>query len=168
MNNSSVNAASNSSPQPASNSKSILIGIAVVVVMIFAAFGVGLWQGRLQLVVQNSRHEQEISKLNNKISLTEVELNAAENRGYLFQARAALYRSAIDLDNRNFGTANAHLKEAAESLSKIKSKNATMKVAGIGNLRDAIAKTNINVAVDLEQQRAQVLSFAKQLTELNP
>jgi uncharacterized protein HemX len=164
MSNSPVPAAS----KPASSGKQIMIGIAVVVVMIFAAFGVGLWQGRIQLLVQHSRHEQAIAKLNSQLTQTQHQLSVSENRTALMQASIALYRSAIDLDKRNFGMANAHLKEAAQSLGKIDNQASELKTAEIARLRDAISKANINVAVNLEEQRAQVLSFATQLNALIP
>lgn len=172
MNNSSPNAASKAVPsgksKPASSGKTILTVIIIVACMIFAAFGIGFWQGRLQLIVEHARHEQAITKLNATITQAQSDLIIAQNRGELMQARAALYRSAIDLDKRNFGTANLDLKEAAQSLGKINNSSSELKSSEIAQLRDAISKTNINVAVNLEVQRAQVLDFATKLNELIP
>ena len=83
-------------------------------------------------------------------------------RGHLMQGQLFLYRTAVDLDQRNFGIANTNLKNAAASLAQAKSNDK------VSSLHDAIAATNINVATSLETQRDKVLSFVRQLDALVP
>ena len=82
------------------------------------------------------------------------------------QADIALYRTATDLDQRNFGIANSRLKSAADALGKISQAAAGANSVQITQLQNSILAMNINVATNLEDQRAQVLKFASQLDDL--
>jgi hypothetical protein len=79
-----------------------------------------------------------------------------------------LYHTAIDLDQRNFGTANRRLQEAAGALGNMKQDSSTIDMEKITQLHSAIAAMNINVAVNLEDQRKHVLDLASQLDNLQP
>ena len=84
------------------------------------------------------------------------------------QARAALYHCAVDLDQRNFGTANTRLQEASTALSKIEDTSGSLDTQKISSLQKNISQANINVAVNLEKQRRQVLNYVTQLNTLIP
>lgn len=122
---------------------------------------VGLQAGKAQLASQKAGFDVERNGLQSKVTTAETARDAALNRAAMMEARAALYRTAIDLEARNFGTANAHLKEAASALGSVQN-------PGVEPLRDQIGATDLNVAVNLGDQRASVLGFAEQLNKLMP
>ncbi|MDP2210338.1 MAG: hypothetical protein Q8J63_01205, partial [Candidatus Aquicultor sp.] len=99
---------------------------------------------------------------------TQGQLAVQMNRALLMQARAALYRTAVDLDRRNFGIANTHLQEAATALRKIDDESGGLNLARLNTLQSAISETDINVAVNLQEQRAKVLGFTDELNALVP
>ncbi len=146
--------------------KMILIGIAVALVLAAILYGVGLSQGRAQLAAQKTGYDGQIQTLQAQVDSDKKELAAAQNSTRLVQARASLYRTALDLEKRNFGTANTHLQESAAMLGQVQ--GGDMDMARLGALKENLAKTDINVATDLEGQRKQMLDFARQVEGLTP
>ncbi len=151
---------------PPSKIKMILIGIAVALVLAAILYGVGLSQGRALLAAQITESGGQIQRLQAQVDSGKQELAAAQNRTRLIQARAGLYRTALDLERRNFGTANTHLQESAATLGEVQGGDLDM--ARLGALKENLAKTDINVATDLEGQRKQILDFARQVEALAP
>lgn len=152
---------------PPSKFKLIFIGIVVALVLGAALYGFGFFRGNAQLAAQKADSESRIQLLQNQLGEKQGELSVVQNRVHLMQARAELYRTALDLERRNFGIANTHLKDSAALLSHLES-TPGIDVEKLSALRDAVAKTDINVAVDLEAQRNTVLDFAAQLEALVP
>ena len=152
---------------PPSKIKMILIGIAVTLVLAAISYGVGLSQGRAQLAAQKTASDGQIQRLQVQVDSGKQELAAAQNRTRLIQARASLYRTALDLERRNFGTANTHLQESAAMLGQVQG-GGNLDMARLSALKENLAKTDINVATDLEGQRKQMLDFARQLEALTP
>lgn len=155
----------NSSPSSSAtgNSKAKLYLIGAVVALLLGAilYFVGLQAGKAQLATQKATFDVERNGLQSKITTANGERDAARERAALMEARGALYRAAIDLDARNFGTANTHLKEAATALGAVQK-------PGIEPLRSQISATDLNVAVNLADQRAKVLDLAGQLNRVMP
>lgn len=144
-------------------SRTLLIAGAVVALLLLAVYLWGNSRTRSQLDAQQSSHEQRITTAQQELQKAQAALAASNNRNQLLLARTDLYRTAADLDARNFGTANTRLQEAAAALGKVDASKGDLDAAKLAALRDAIAKTNINVAIDLQAQRSQVLDFAAQL-----
>lgn len=152
---------SSDAPGAGSKIKLYLIGALVLLVLGAVLYFVGLQAGKAQLSAQAAKFGAERNGLQSQVKTAETARDDALNRLALTRARAALYRSAIDLDARNFGTANTHVQEAAASLAQSKQ-------ADIELLQKEVAATDLNVAVDLAGQRKKVLGFAEQLTALTP
>ena len=154
---------SSSSDAPATGSKIkfYLIGVLLVLILGAILYFVGLQAGKAQLAAQAAKFGVERNGLQSQITTAQSERDAALNRAFLNQARAALYRAAIDLDARNFGTANTHLQEAATALGPVRSPDTSA-------LQQQISATDLNVAVNLSDQRKKVLGFAEQLNALTP
>ncbi|MBS3909514.1 MAG: hypothetical protein KGZ93_07795 [Actinobacteria bacterium] len=146
--------------------KRILTIVIVVVVLAAALFGGGWRQGRAQVAAQKADYESRLQAVEDELAQTQERLAAQMNRALLMEARAALYRSAIDLDRRNFGIATTHLREAATALGKIDDVNGGLDQTRLNALQSAIAETDINVAVNLEEQRAKILGFTEELDAL--
>ncbi len=151
---------------PPSKIKKILIAIAAALVLAAILYGVGWSQGRAQLAAQKSGYDGQIQTLQAQLDTGKQELAAAQNRTRLVQARAGLYRVALDLERRNFGVANTHLQESAASLAEVQ--GGDFDTARLNALEESLAKTDINVATDLEGQRQQMLDFARQVEALTP
>ena len=145
----------------ASPIKLYLIGAAVILVLGAILYFVGLQSGRAQLDAQAAKFEVERNGLNSKVTTAETARDNALDRSAMMETRAALYRTAIDLDARNFGTANTRLKEAAAALGRVQTPDTSQ-------LRSQIEATDLNVAVNLAGQRAQILGFAEQLNKIMP
>jgi hypothetical protein len=136
--------------------------IAMVVVVLGAALYLGgLWQGRSQVNAQKEKCLQQLKD-------SDARRMAAENRVHFFKARTALFQTALDLDQRNFGLANAHLREADDPLARLNAGDLGIDKAPLDVLRREIAGTNIQVAIDLEAQRNLILNFERRLDSLIP
>ena len=141
--------------------KKILIGIVIAIIAGAALYGAGWFQARSQF----SSDDEEIKR---ELQQTKEQLVTERNRTYLMEARGDLYDTAVNLDDRNFGIANTRLQEAAVALAKVENLNGTLNINKIKELQTAISKMNINVAVDLEQQRNTVLSYVNVLNKVIP
>ena len=151
---------------PSTSTKTILVAAAVVVALLLIVYLWGQSQTRERLSAQEADYQQRIVAVEKRLQTTQEELVAATNRNRLLMARTDLYRAAADLDQRNFGTANTRLQEAAAALAKVDPSSGDIDAKQLGDLRASIAKTNINVATDLQQQRNRVLELAAQLDAL--
>ena len=148
--------------------KKILIIVILVIVLAAALFGGGWWQGRAQMAAQKADYESRLQAVEDELAQTQEQLAVQMNRALLMEARAALYRTAVDLDRRNFGIANTHLQEAATALGKIDDASGGLNLGQLNSLQSAISEMDINVAVNLEDQRARVLGFTEELNALVP
>ncbi|MGB3755973.1 MAG: hypothetical protein WBA07_06310 [Rivularia sp. (in: cyanobacteria)] len=141
--------------------KKILIGVVIATIAGAGLYGAGWWQGRSQFAGDDEPIKLELQQ-------TKELLNTATNRAYLMEARGDLYDVTVNLDERNFGMANTRLQEAAAALGKVENGEGNLNINKIQELQKAVAKKNINVAVNLEQQRNSVLSYINVLNKLIP
>lgn len=141
--------------------KKILISIVIVTITGAALYGAGWWQGRSQFSSDDESIERELR-------VAKEDLIIARNRTYLMEARGDLYDTTVNLDERNFGMANTRLQQAAAALGKVEDVNGNLNINKIRELQKAIASKNVNVAVNLEQQRNTILSYVNVLNKLIP
>lgn len=151
---------------PSTSSRAILAAAAAVVVLLLVVYLWGQSQTRERLSAQESDYQRRIVAVEKRLQTTQEQLVVASNRNRLLMARTDLYRAAADLDQRNFGTANTRLQEAAAALAKVDPSSSDIDAKQLDALRASIAQTNINVATDLQQQRNRVLDLAAQLDAL--
>ena len=142
----------------------VVIGIIVALVVAGALYAFGLMSGKGQMAAQKTDYEAQLQTSKASLQSANEQVATLTERGYLMQGQLFLYRTAVDLDQRNFGIANTHLKSAAASLAQVKNTQAEK----VSALHDEIAATNINVATNLQTQRDKVLGFVKQLDALAP
>ena len=141
----------------------MLIAAGIFIVIAAVLYYVGMTQGRRELAAQKTHYEQQLAQIDQSLNTTRDELAAVRNHNHLMQARVALYRTTIDLDQRNFGIASTRLHDAADALGQIRKDTGGIDLAKIAALKDAIGASDFTVAADLETQRANVLGFATQL-----
>lgn len=129
------------------------------------AYFYGLSQGRAALAAQKSESQTQIQRATGEAQAAKDEVVAINNRVRLLDAQNGLYRAAVALDRRNFGIANTALQSAASALGQVK-ESEEIPLARVQSLAAALQKTDINVAANLENQRARILAFAEQLEDL--
>ena len=160
---------SSSSPSTGSKSsrrstltKRVLLGVGVALAAALLLYFLGLSYGRSRV----AEVEEQLQQAQEQLEQQRRRAIRAENRNHMLQGLALLYQTALDLDERNFGTANKRLNEAAARLGEVQQTNTAS--SDLPQLQRNIASTNLEVAVDLEGQREQVLGFAKRLRAMLP
>jgi hypothetical protein len=147
--------ARNSEPaqRPAWQRIGVIVGAGVLVVLF--ALLVGWLLGRAP-----------VGDLQSRVQTVEQQRDQAAARAEAGEALALLYRSVLDLDVRNFGTANDRLNRSAALLGAVDARALGVSPEALAELQQALAEKDIRVAEDLDQQRAQVLGYAQELAEL--
>ena len=133
---------------------SMLLALAVLV---GGAYLVGLNQKISELQVANAR-----------ASDLERELSRVGSINLMLYANDRLYRSLIEMDNRNFGTSNAYVRDAESLLRRVNPKEVGLDEAKFLELQRAVEETRVLVAEDVANQRARVLGLIQQLGGLIP
>ncbi|MDX1419277.1 MAG: hypothetical protein R3181_04870 [Rubricoccaceae bacterium] len=131
--------------------KQALVAVALMLVVGVLFYAIGRIQGA-----------EPVAGLEARAEAAEAELAAVQDRAQLHEALALTYRATVDLDARNFGTANSRLRAAARALDGLSGVDGT----AVDGLQRAMAETDLTVAADLAQQRAQVLVFAEEIEAL--
>lgn len=142
------------------------IGIAVAVLTGVILYFAGRWQERSRAESQSRELTTQIATVAAERDRAKAALAAAETQIGLLRARALLSETALDLERRNFGTANTRLTAAAQQLAAVSAASASVGMPGVEELRKAIASTDLRVAADVAGQRARVLDFVEQLDRL--
>ncbi|HEX6228769.1 MAG TPA: hypothetical protein VFZ41_04810, partial [Solirubrobacterales bacterium] len=87
-----------------------------------------------------------------------------EARLNAYQGLALLHRTILDLDARNFGTANQRLDAAAATLTRVDEDRLDPGVAReLQAVREELAALDLRVAEDLAGQRATLAGLAERL-----
>ena len=142
--------------------KRVLIGVGVALAAALLLYFLGLSYGRNRV----EEVEQQLQQEREQLEQVRRQVTRLENRNRMLQGLALLYQTALDLDERNFGTANQRLNEAAARLGEVQLADTAS--GNLPQLQRDIASTNLEVAVDLEGQREQVLDFAGRLRAMLP
>lgn len=140
-----------------------VIAAIVVVVLLLALYLGGRWQERSRAAGTHGGLRSEIAAITTERDRIGAELAAARDENALLRARALLFETALDLERRNFGTANSRLDQVAEHLASL---NEPVDPPRIDSLRAQISRMDLRVASDLAGQRATVLGFAARLDTL--
>ena len=146
------------------------IAIAVAAALLLGAvlYFAGSWQARGEAGSVRLEFERQLSDAQTQLQQAQERLAAAEDRNHLLLALGTLYQAVIDLDQRNFGVANTHLREAGTALRSVSATTGVVDTERLGTLQRAIEGTDLNVAINLQAHRARVLEFAAQLQALVP
>jgi predicted negative regulator of RcsB-dependent stress response len=161
-----TNPKSSSSALSSNKTRMVLVAAVVVILLMIGIYYWGNVQTRNQLTAQEAQYEQRITSVDAQLQQARGELAEARNRNHLLMARTALYRTAADLDQRNFGTANTRLQEAEAALRQVNASAGGLDAAELDSLRSSIEGMNLNVATNLQDQRNQVLDLASRLDQI--
>lgn len=142
--------------------KWILIGAGAIIVAGILVYLIGYYQGRSRV----ADVEERLAVVHQELEESREQLRLARDRGRLAQALSLVYRTMLDLDDRNFGTANSRLQLTAQLLEGVESQQ--LNTAELQALQREIRQTDIRVATDLENQRSLITGFAERLRSLLP
>lgn len=140
-----------------------LLATAVAVVLFAAGYITASIQASSRMDAQKAGYEQAALASQNELQSAQQALARTAERNLLLSASAALYRTSADLDDRNFGTANAHLQAAAAAINEAAKTSANPDLARLGTV---LGQMDINVATDLAAQRSSVLQLAAEIDGL--
>lgn len=153
------------SPSRAKTLKMVLLATVIAIALVAAGYLTASIQGNSRMAGQKAEHEQAMVAVQSDLQGAQQALASTTERNQLLSASAALYRTSADLDDRNFGTANAHLQEAAAALAKASADRGGADPE-LARLSTALGQMDINVATDLAAQRSSVLELAAEIDGL--
>lgn len=146
----------------------VLGAMAAALLAIITAYLIGLSTGSAQLETQRQLYTEQYQDIMAELADTQEALAVAQAANYLVAARGHLYRVALELDRRNFGNAEAYLKQASTALQQVNLQAAGVNPAAFDAVTQALTRTSIIITADSEFQRNQVLRIAEQVEALIP
>ena len=156
----SPNTSPSSRFSPKTKRLAVIIGVAVVVAIGLYVLGLSQGSSRVEEV------EVQLQEARQQVQQIRSQAQRAQNRSQMYQSLALIYQTALDLEDRNFGTANRHLQQAASTLANVQLPNTSSQQ--LDRLQKTLSATNLEVAVNLENQRQQVRMLADSLQGLIP
>ncbi|CAN5716727.1 hypothetical protein BH23GEM11_BH23GEM11_08870 [soil metagenome] len=146
------------SSSPSGMPRSAIWGAAALVIL-FVLLGVGYALGNRPVADLRDRSGQAETRAEaSEARVAELEARLDANRGL-----ALLYRTMLDVDARNFGTANQRLDEAAAALDRVDRDAIGPAADEVEALRAELRALDIRVAEDLSGQRGRVEDMARRL-----
>jgi hypothetical protein len=136
--------------------KYLSIGILAATLLMCAAYYVGFARGHGELQALKNDYEKQLGAMQQKAVV-------CESRNSLSLARLALYRTVLDLEQKNFGLANSHIRQAASSLSQMSPALVGTDSAKLEAIRRSVAAMNFEPAASVDDQRSSILNAAMQL-----
>lgn len=114
-----------------------------------------------------SVEKQRGANLVSDLDQVKTEIVALNSLDALRQANLWVYRTVAALDNRNFGVANDADAAALKNLQAVDAARVGIDPAELLKVQKEMTGVKISIASDLESQRTQILTIAKDLTALN-
>lgn len=133
---------------------------AALVVVILVSFLAGWMMGARP--IDDLTVRAELAEAGARAS--DIAAGELESRLLASQALSLLYRTASDVDARNFGTANERLDEAAATLARVDPVAIGPSAGTLETLRMQMEALDLRVADDLEGQRAALAELIQRLS----
>ena len=146
----------------------MFIVVPLVVLLAALLYGFGLRQGRGQLDAVRTQYEEQLATAASAHAAAAQQIAVLRNAKNLREAEGTILWSAVDLDQRNFGTATDRVRKASAVLERVQTPAGGVDVAAITALRGDLDRLDFNVAVNLGSQRTAVLKLAEGLHALTP
>ena len=131
----------------------------IVLLVVAASVGIAYGAGRLQTSSAIDAAEQNASKAAEARTAAEAKLLAVESR---LEARRRLHLALLQLEERNFGTAEQHLSAAAALLAKSKPEGE------LEQLRGELASARLKASDDVAAQRTKIAGWISRFDALVP
>jgi type II secretory pathway pseudopilin PulG len=135
--------------------RGLIVWATIEVVLLAAVYAAGHAQGRAR-----ARSAEAAA------SDAQTQLAGARASLQIVQARALVYRGAVELERRNFGTANDDLKQAVHQLQTAQLAPSDSRSAAVKALATDLDKLDVRVAQNVDAQRTAVLDMAGKLDAL--
>lgn len=148
-----------------SNRKLPIVPIILVVAAI-VLLSLAWWRGGAGPRAEVTQLNTELVQSRDAASSAQMEREEIRATLTLREAQLALLEANMELDRRNFGIANQHIERAAERLGEIDADALSLDAARLESLREELAGTNLNLATDLAEQRAQLMRLAGDINNL--
>jgi len=132
-----------------------LVIAGVEILLLIVAFAIGFSRCRGELALERRRADA-----------AELNLRSAQAAASLTNARLLLYRAAMELDRRNFGTAAGFVAGARGALARVSAPDAHVDASSLDAARQKVAALRIDVSQDVSTQRGQVLDAVASLDAL--
>jgi ABC-type branched-subunit amino acid transport system ATPase component len=147
--------------------KAVGIGIGVAVALVAAAYATGRFQTASRLDAAESAAasaaSQHAATLGSVRRTLETSLEIERARAERLEARRALDRALLALDERNFGTAQSELEAAQGILRGVKGGD-----PGLLELATEVSATRLVASEEVASQRTKLLGFVRRFDELVP
>jgi hypothetical protein len=139
--------------------RNLLIIVVCLLAAGVAAYFVGAGLERGHQAKTAAAAQSQILSLQAKVA-------SLQSTNHLRAAATWAYSATVALDNRNFGLANDALKTAVTQLDKVDAAAAGVDAQKLATLKQDAAGQHIQVAADLESQRAPLIRLAAGLAAL--
>lgn len=146
--------------------KRFLTRVAIALAVLVVAYLLGFQRGHAGVSAERANHEARLREVETRVASTQADLAKARGLANLMAAHSAILQAALDLDQRNFGTATSHLHEAAGLTEHLDAAAAGIDAARLDALRSRLAAADLSVAADLGTQRQQILAFADEMSAM--
>lgn len=130
-----------------------------VLLLALVVFGVG-WMMGARPIDELTRNVEEAGA---RAEANALLAEGLEARLHAHQALSLLYRTILDMDARNFGTANQRLDEAAAMLAQVDPNAIGPAATELEELRRELGELDLRVAEDLAEQRSILAELARRL-----
>lgn len=130
-----------------------------LLLLALVVFGVGWMVGARPIDTLSRDVEEAEARAEANALLAE----GLEARLDAYRALSLLYRTMLDVDARNFGTANERLDEAAAALAQVDPNAIGPAGTDLEDLRRELGELDLRVAEDLAQQRDTLAELARRL-----
>lgn len=139
--------------------KVLLVGIAVLAASVLVAYFAG--RG-----LERSAAQKQAAVAARSLESANARAAALQARVELLSANVWVYKATTALDNRNFGLANDAMANAVTRLRRVEAGPASLAPGALAAVQRDAAALRINVATDLQPQRAALLKLAASVTAL--
>jgi chromosome segregation ATPase len=106
-------------------------------------------------------HAQELERVTARADAQSSRAQSLAQLVTLYAGYRSSQQALSELDQRNFGTSESHLRNAAEILSPV-----AEHVRGLPEVLAQLRETNVAIAGDLQEQREKLLAIAARLDAL--
>lgn len=145
--------------------KTFLSALLLIAISGGIGYGIGFFQTRSQIEQVTARKDAALAELQAQLTAAQTQATAAEARSELAQVRLLLLESIGELDQNNYGNANAKLRAAEQTLNPI---TISRDSAQLAQLKADISATEVNLVVNPVELRKTLRDYSEQINGLLP
>jgi len=143
--------------------------LALALVLFFTGFALGrggLNEARTELRRARTDYDARLKSAQTDTEQARSNLASAQALNRLLIARGYLYRAAVQIGRRNFGTAQNDLERATLLIQQADANAAGVDAGAVSRLQESVAGLNLRVTTDVAGQRDQILQAVEQMDGL--